>query len=692
MPPGNGGVSIGVNANTQGAQRSIAGLSQGLGKLSANAKNLFGSGSAQQLNTYNKHLNQLERNLDRVNQRLKTLQGTQSNLLQQQRQLQQGGGPGAQAQLGTIQKALQQNQRSLSFWQAKQVGGQAAVNVAQAQRPGIGGGGGGLGGWATGQLTQLAGGIGSGILKAMGIGVFIKGAADVAAKAFMTASDEQKLLSDLLPRMRMGEDLAKTSSPKGLMNNFRDMSMPLGYSGIEAMQVASAISPASNGRGGLIKDTQAAMQMARMFGIDAGGQASMLAEGGKMGGFVPGQAKRFAEMLAREISVMGLGPRAQEVQEATLTLMHRQLSSTGGTSASAAMTQQVMLAKTGVPGLQGQYGADVIAGANAKMEGSTDDASIAFQEATLRDQRGVKGYYNMRRWKEQVSTDPNALRDTIREAYRLAPNDDAAKDLISKQTGLPMTLLDKMGAGVKGGLSKIGSGNRALQMGLKGSGGLLDKGAENAMSQTGNQVRQGEATLSGVLARVGTPLVQNTAAMVAKMSTEITHLLHIADSSHNTAEAVRKLADHFEGGVKGMYGGFTTTQELEERAAAQKKYGNNPPRIDVQTGQPVSGFGVPPPGSRGPTAAQINEMRKRFGPQPPQLPGVGGIAPYMPGRGNVIKRGSADNEMHLHVHFDPHGAIHPHVKQAFIGMVGEALEHIQQKQVRGGLHHRYPRA
>lgn len=704
MPPGNSGVSIGVNVNPQGAQRGLAGISQGLGKLSASAKNLFGSGSAQQLNTYNKHLNQLERNLDRVNQRLKTLQGTQSNLLQQQRQLQQGGGPGAQAQLGTIQKALQQNQRSLSFWQAKQAGGQAAVQVAKSQRPGVGGGGGGFAGWAAGQLTNMAGGLGGTIIKALGVGAILQGTAEVVAKGFLTAMEEQKGLADLYPRMHMGGDASKWS-PKGYMNEVRYRSMPFGYSGVEGVQIENAISSGSNGkRSNLHNDAQAAMQMARMFGIDAGGQASMLAEGGKMGAFVPGQAKKFAEMLAKEISVTGLSPRAQEVQEATLTLMHRQLSTATTASPATAMAEQSILARTGLPGFQGAQGAGVLGNFQSAVTGATSDPQIAFLEAAARNM-GVTGYYNMRRLRDQGPLgNPALFASYFQTARKLAPTPDAAKDIMSQVGGMSFNNSEALYNKTHGFRDLNAKNVMALVRSIK-SARSVDQEAHNAMTLPGNQFRKGEATLSSLLGKGGTPMVQGIGTLVDKASTMIQKLMAIDQNTKSLAEGLfGKDAAHLQMGATATVpdgkGGFK--QSWAEKHLVNPVTGAIVNGWNWLTDQGAyskhpaaaggGGFPVPPKGSRGPTAAQINEMRKRFGPQSPQLPGVGGVEPYMPGKGNIIKRGSADNEMHLHVHFDPHGAIHPHVKQAFIGMVGEALQHIQQQQVRGGLHHRYPRA
>jgi hypothetical protein len=692
MPPG---VSVGVNVNAQQAQRGLAGLQQGFGKLASSTKSLFGGSNSQQLNTYNKHLNQLERNLDRVNTRLKTLQGVQSSLLTQQRQLQQSGGAGGAAQLATVQKALQQNTRALSFWQAKQAGAQAAVSYQQGQRPAVGGGGGGMAGFFAGQFNNVAGGLGGTILKAVGIGAVTKGVAEVISKSFLTALDEQKLLADMLPRMRLGDSL-RNASPKGYMNNLRDMTMPLGFSGVEGLKVASAMSSGSSDRG-LFGDTKTAMQMSRMFGIDAGGQAGMLAEGGKMGAFVPGQAKRFAEMLARQIKVEGLGPRAQEVQEATLSLLHRQIDATGSTSAAAAMTQQIMLAKTGVPGLQGQFGANVLAGANAHIQGATDDASVAFQEATLRDQRGVRGYYSLRRFKEQVASDPTAIRDVIREAYQLTQNDDQAKDLISRQTGIPMTLLDSMGKGTKGGLRNIGSNNIGIMRALKASGGMLDKGAAAAMGLPGNQFREAEATVSGTMGRMGTPIVQMAGTLAQKASEQIIGIMKVFDENKKSNAHLGKIENSVAQMAQKISPTFPTNQSVQQKAAFKKKYGMNPEDAHYDlNGNPVNGIGQPLTPMGGgiglPANDAVARLRKKYGP-PVLPPGPNGISPApIDGHSlSIQKRSDAGDKLHIHVSFDHSGNIHPHAKLAFIGHVEEAVNEIQRRKTRGNLHQRYPR-
>lgn len=687
MSIGNGGVSIGVSANTQQAQRQISGLNTTFGKLAAGTKTLFGSGGATQVNTYNKHLQNLERNLERVNQRMKTLQGTQAALIQQQKSLQGSGGsnnPASVMQLATIQKALQQNTRSMSFWQAKQVGMQAQVGVAQAAAPpGVGGGGGGMVGFMTNTMTQLAGGIGGGILKALGVGAMIHGAAAIAGKAFGTAADEQKILADLLPRMRMGDNLSK-ASPKGYMNNFRDMSTPLGFSGVEGLQVASAMSPGTSSHG-LFNDTKTAMQMARMFGIDAGSEASSLADAGKMGAFVPGQAKRFAEMLAGEIAVTGMGPRAAEVQEATLSLLHQQISGSGSTSLGAALAQQAILSKTGVPGLQGKFGADFLTQAGTHFGGAQDDSTVAFTEAMLRDQRGVTGYYATRRAKENIAAgkDPRFLGDTIQEAYQLSAHPDAAKDLLSKVLGVPMIKLDEIDNKSPGGLRGITAQRTLATMrGLKGAGGRLDAGSAAAMSLPGNQVREGEATLSAVLARIGTPLVQGVGALVAKASHTVQKLMSIADSGNSIAKNTEEIANHFGGKIQKFMPNFPTPASEKARAAMLKAGGDK--MHYGPDGKPVAPSGLPM--QQGPITLPPDVMKRYQRGPVPVLPGIHGA----PG---AAKRSDASGDkLHLHVSFDHSGAIHPHAKIALIGIIGEAIDEIDNKRMRSNTHHRYPRA
>lgn len=677
-----GGVSIPVGANTGQATQQINKLQQQLGKFGGAVKGLFGGQSAQQAATYNKHLQQLERNLERVTMRVKSLQGAQAQLLQQQKQLQAGGV--SLTRQDPLFKAIQQNQRSLTFWQGKQMGAQAQLTTMQGNRPSVGGGGGGTAQFLAGQFQNVAGGIGGTLLKALGIGAITGGLAAVASKAFLTAADEQKLLADLLPRMRTPDQLLNRTSPKGYMNNFRNLTMPYGYSGVEGLKIAEALAPGTNDRG-LQRDTQTAMQMARMFGLDAGGQASMLGEAGKMGAFRPGDARKFAEMLAREIGKNN--PRAQEVQEATLTLLHRQMAMSGTTAPAAAMALQTSLARTGIPGLQGQFGANVIGQMESHFGGATDDASVAFTEAMLRDQRGVRGYYATRRAKEniQAGKDPYFFRDAVREAYQISPHESAAKDLLSSRLGIPMILLDEIGRHTSGGLRNFkGVNPKGFTMG----GDLLGPGSAAAMSLTGNQFRKGEATVSGLLARGGTPMVQGIGTLVDKASTQIQKLLLIEDHTKTMAEGFfGKDAARFTPGhlatVPDGKGGY--------KQSGTEKYFLNPlgrklsNAWDWFTDQgayskhnrkpPV----LPLPGGGPPTAAQMGRAAAGHLIHPAHVP-------------HPIQRGSADNELHLHVHFDQHGAIHPHVKLAFEGMVEEALGNIQRRHVKSDTHLRYPRA
>src|SRR4051794_17953155 len=130
MGQGNG-VNIGISASTQQATREIAKLSQQLGKFGTATKGLFAGQTAQAAVSYTKHLQQLERQLERTTQRVKSLQAAQAALLSQQKALTAAGAPSGAPQVQTLNRALGQNQRSLNYWQARQAGVQAAVSGGQ---------------------------------------------------------------------------------------------------------------------------------------------------------------------------------------------------------------------------------------------------------------------------------------------------------------------------------------------------------------------------------------------------------------------------------------------------------------------------------------------------------------------------------------------------------------------------------
>jgi hypothetical protein len=649
MGQGNG-VSIGISVSTQRAAQELNKLGQQFGKFGSATKGLFGGQTQQQAASYVKHLQQLERQLERTTQRVKSLQAAQQALLNQQKALTAAGAPSGAPQVQTISRALQQNQRSLSYWQARQAGAQAA----QAAQSGQGGGG-----MPLAMLGSLAG-------RYWLPGMVASAAVGAVTSGMGVADREQKLLADILPRQRLG-GLAGTNT-KALMDRLRGVSRPLGYSGAEALGFAGDMTTAGGTFGhGLERDTQAAMQAARLMGLDAGG----LAAAGRMGGFQPGNARRFANMLAQELKITGMGGRAAEVQEATLSLLSRQMTATGTANPAVALGLQTILAKTGVPGLKGMAGAGVLAQMDEAVKGANDEPSVAFIQSALRDQLGVRGYFDALRMQEGgVLGDKRMLPALIRQAFQTNPNGDSAKLLLSRVLHVPVTVLDKMP------LSKITPENASHYARLLDKG-TLGAGATASMGLTGNQLRLGDAARADALAKIGGPIVKG----LADISTHAVHaydkLSSIAASSKTTAE---KITD-----AMGYVLGPAFVGPLDPRRTNPTVGGYSISPNGKVT--PYTPWGMPILPQRAPRHNSVPILPPNLAPANPMTPGSG--LQVVPRHNSTNQRSSVDINHHL---IDHTGGLHPHAKQRLLATLREALSELHLTNALSQPNQRYPRA
>jgi hypothetical protein len=544
-----GKISIQLDANAQGVTREVTRLERFMDASSKRLNAMFqrSGGAGKGVDLLTKQMQALTKATDAQVQKVNTLAQALQNV---NKQMTGSQGP-TLAALTAQQKALQRQfgMANTRLGVLQQMGS-AATQQAQARGGGAGGAGGpgGAVGNVLGRMGGLGGSVADGVLKMLpGIGALltVTGIASIVHKAYEQSAQKEKTLSDLMPRLLGAGGVARGV---GFDRRLQHTGMPLGFTTNEGLAIAENMSSGGfSSLNGLQRDTKTAMQMGRMFGIDAGQQASMLAEGGRMGAFKPGDAKKFAVMLATEISKTGLGPRAQEMQEATLMLLNNQLRTQATANPGPVMALQTLFNKTGLPAFTGSRGAGMINQLNDSITNPKSDAAEALNQQVFL-KMGAKGIFDMEEMKEQGLSNKNYLPTLIKTVMQGTNNEKEARFVLKAQTGFSMTQWKELGAKIPGGLAgitpdRMGQVENYLKHGVDISGG-----AAKTMNTKGNQLRMGEATMDAVMQRIGDVVVDKVAPLSRWLSDKALPVFNMIDASgKTTAEKTTALADYFIG-------------------------------------------------------------------------------------------------------------------------------------------------
>lgn len=571
-------VSVDLRANTGSAQKELEQFSK---KLTGLAKLWEGAFGGRGNRTTNSNLQQLSKGVDKLGKdaeraavKVKQVNDALAKVTQQRKALEGTVGAvnlkdrEAYKLLTDQEKMLGRQQKTWAAIAANRnlVAQNAGAFMGGVPPPGGGGGrGGNLFNWLKGgtlpgmggsgalagrfasPLQQFAQTVGGG-LGGPGVGALIGGSIGAAigglvVHAIRESMDTQKEAADFIPRMRPGA-LAGTNA-FGLTSRMRGVGMPFGFNTRESMAVFQAMSEGgSNFGGGLERDARAAMQFGRMFGIDAGGEASMLATAQRTGAFRAGDAKRFAGMLASEISRTGLGPRAQEVQEATLMLLNQQMHTLGGARPGPMMALQEAFAKTGIPALTGMAGAQTISYLQDAVTNPQSEASEALNFSVFR-RMGAKNLYDVKFLQEEGLNNPKYLNTLMRTVEESAPNASAADLALKEHTGgaLNLHILSAIRARNGGRLSGFTGNLAEIMKEQEKGGGFLAKGGAGAMELPGNQLRRMEAHLHDLLMKFGEPATAKLVSIASTLDKTLSQAEGIAKSSATTAQKVTTMAD-----------------------------------------------------------------------------------------------------------------------------------------------------
>jgi cell wall-associated NlpC family hydrolase len=389
--------------------------------------------------------------------------------------------------------------------------------------------GGGVLSKATGGLTGAAGSIMGGggvaaIEEALGpvIGTLALAAIGAGVKGFSAALKQDEGLTKFLPRMYPGSMGGVV--PSVMARRMGDAGRPFAFNREESIGTFEAMSEGGSNFGSkrLDRDATAAMQMARMFGVDPGGEATMLASAQRSGAFKAGDARRFASMLAAEIKRTGLGPRFEEAQQATLMLLNRQTQELGSANPRPIMALQSTLDKTGIAGLTGMNGAGFISRLQDSITNPNGDAAEALNFQVAR-KMGAKSLYDIKMIQAQGINNPRFLQTLFGMVERSSPDAHQTDLALNAYSPGALTLpllarLHKIAPG--GSLSRLTAGGMAAAEKLIGNGeGLLDKGAASTTGAFPSlQIKRAEILAHEVTLRVGQPLLNKVAAGAKRLA------------------------------------------------------------------------------------------------------------------------------------------------------------------------------
>lgn len=562
-------VAVDIQARTGQAVKELQSFKQQISAIAKTWEGVMGGKGAQ---TAGSNLQQLSKGVDRLgksaddaDRRFRLLSGSLDEVIKKRKALEAGGSVKLtdREQYKLLQDQERTLQRQATNWKTIAANRRSVFQQAQAQAQGqpSGGGprggnlarallgipfqvGGGILGRATGNFGQGAassllgtGGV-TGLMEALGpaLGAAVLAAVGFGVKGFTSAFQQDETLSRFLPRMfpgRMGG-----ANTIGLARSMRGIGAPLGFNAEESLAITQAMSEGGSNFGrGLRRDTRAAMQFGRMFGIDAGGEAAMLATAQRTGAFQAGEARRFASMLATEIARTGLGPRAEEVQQATLMLLNRQMIDQPRAAAAPLMALQTILNKTGTPAFQGVAGAGFINQLQDAITHPNSEAAEALNFAVAR-RMGARTLYQYELTKAQGLNNPRFLPTLFQTIAQSAPNPEAQELALSQYFGQPLPKIHALRMGLGGSFANLTGGRlQATMKALQGQEGFLAKGAATTTEAFPSlQIKQAQILIHEATLRTGEGLLPSAGTLAGNFARGGNRALGAAGGNASPAE------------------------------------------------------------------------------------------------------------------------------------------------------------
>jgi hypothetical protein len=558
------GINVTITASAEAAKRAL----QGFAKQAEGAKRvvdrLFPKGGASSGTALmGRQLQQLTKQTEQYTQRLQVLQGALRQVQQQHQQALAAGASSPMAKNLEAQQKLLERQIRTTQQRMGNLSAMSAAVQSGAVPPGGGGPGGGKAPSAQlpnlnsmlGFIKQGAGTAGFsmggplGALAGVAVGVLIEKAVQMGMASIRPAIEHQMQVADLMPRLLGTGNLANADAAS---RGVRMIGARLGFGAQESLGALGQMSTGGGKFPQLAQDTKSAMQLARHFGLDVGSQAGTLAEAQKMGAFRAGDAKRFASLLAQEIAHAGMGPRAEEVQQATLMLLNTAMRTQASAGPGGLMGLQTLFNKTGIPAFQGTRGASILSGMQEGFQSPGSDRDSALDQAVMRSM-GITGYYKQQRFREKAFQDPRLFSGYLNFVHantQRSPQEDEMETVVGGR--FPQLTYSRMEALRKAthGFKDITA--RSVRAAIAPGGVDVAKGAAAAMDMPGNQWRTITAAMGEAQLRAGIPIVNKLGGIGASIARVAITSAEVADQSKGIKEGIQTLVGLSAMGLLGL--------------------------------------------------------------------------------------------------------------------------------------------
>ena len=275
----------------------------------------------------------------------------------------------------------------------------------------------------------------------------IMGGTALASQGINLAGQQQTAFARLA--MRTGE----YNRVQGYTRDVRDVGLPLGYTATQSAQMMEAYTSRAGAM--TLGDLQAQQRFTRGYGLEGTQVAGTFAEASRMGAFGEGEQKQFANMIAFAIDEGRMQERAVEAMESTVGLLGdlgRRLPEVSG---AGVVALQTLLNQSGIEGLRGERGADILSRLDSMFDSS--DPGSRFTMLRALGWGEDKTYYEAELQREKGISDVTNLQSILSYIESTGYNQDVRNLMVQRYSGLSLNQIEALrqatGSGFEGIMS-----------------------------------------------------------------------------------------------------------------------------------------------------------------------------------------------------------------------------------------------
>ncbi len=405
----------------------------------------------------------------------------------------------------------------------------------QASQTPVSGVGAGVAGAGVG--AGVAGTLFSSLMRISGIVLGLAGVGGIlstALRGIELAGQEQTSFSRLAMRTGRAGDV------QSYLGETRETGLPYGYTAVQGAQMMEAFTQ----RGGAMtmEDLEAIQQFSRGFGLEGTQTAGTFAEARRMGTFGEGEQKKFANMLAIAIDQGRMQERAVEAMESTVGLLGdlgRRLPEVSG---AGVVALQTLLNQSGIEGLRGERGADIISRLDSMFESGDTSTRFFTLRALGWGQEGGLSYYEAEKQRELGITDPTNLAAVIRriEMGGFGYSEEFRNMEIAARAGLNLHQVEALREATGPGFEGLLDLSPKEYEDLIGEKDVIEERAEHWSDTLGGRFETSTAMFEQAVTDLGTELLPA--------------VLDIKNLVTNTLNSVNTILGNFEIGMKEIVG------------------------------------------------------------------------------------------------------------------------------------------